>query len=145
MLTEQQANIEYIQQELKGEFGNGHILVTSNGLEISDSPGTRRQLAFNCKLNVHIWYYFYTLCRWDFLETAVFKLYPILDGDLYQARPVAKKIERKFTGTTTKSFTVISEVHSLQLKELPVFISLPNCKKNVTSSRHKHTLSHLMM
>ena len=68
ILTERQANVEYILRELKEEFGDGHVLVTSDGLEIRDSPGTRGQLAPTCKFCVCV--YVSTPCRWDFLETA---------------------------------------------------------------------------
>ena len=52
VLTERQANVEYILRGLQGEFGNGHVLGTSDGLEIRDSSGTRGQLALNSKFYV---------------------------------------------------------------------------------------------
>ena len=44
VMTERQANVDYILRELRAEFGDGHVLVTSDGLEIRDSPGTRGKL-----------------------------------------------------------------------------------------------------
>ena len=41
VMSERQANVDYILRELREEFGDGHILVNSDGLEIRDSPGTR--------------------------------------------------------------------------------------------------------
>ena len=46
--TERQASVDYILRECQSQFGDGHVLVTSDGLEINDSPGTRGQSNFAC-------------------------------------------------------------------------------------------------
>ena len=45
VVTERQAYVEYIRREVQSAFGDSpHTLVTSDGLEIRDSPGTRGKL-----------------------------------------------------------------------------------------------------
>lgn len=42
--TERQASVDFVLREAQSTFGDGYVLVTSDGLEIRDSPGTRGQL-----------------------------------------------------------------------------------------------------
>lgn len=40
-LCESTANMPYVSEKVKNEFGNDHVLVSADGLEITDSSGTQ--------------------------------------------------------------------------------------------------------
>ena len=40
-ISESTANVAYVNAAIQGEFGEDHLVVTSDGLEVKDSPGTQ--------------------------------------------------------------------------------------------------------
>ena len=41
IMTERQANVDYVLRELRPQFGDDHVVVSSDGLEITNTPGMR--------------------------------------------------------------------------------------------------------
>lgn len=47
-MTEVTANIEYATEQVNTLWGAGHAIVSTDGIKIEDSPGTKGQ--YSCKL-----------------------------------------------------------------------------------------------